>query len=218
MKGFNYIIAATATALVLIVPSAQATDFTDSYQADDLPQSASTTPSWVKMHDDTGGTGESVADSILAVKTALSENIVYRLTGGTGLAWDPTEVGSTVEMRLKVDIQNGSAGAGSFEIRSGRQLWGIVFYLNAVGIQIGKGKPVLMDTTDGFHVYRFTLAGNGGPLKLYVDGGESPVASWEGVEDTATLLDFGATITDVNGEVQWDYIRWTNQGAFEPVP
>lgn len=218
MKRINRIIAVAATALALVAPLARAMDFTGTYEADDLPQNEPTDPLWSKVHDDTGGAGESVADGILTVKTVPSENIVYRLAGGPGFAWDPTEVGSTVEVRLKVDIQNGSAGAGSLEIRSGSLLWGIIFQPTCVYIQIGGGDPVLMDTSDGFHVYRFTFTGPNDPLKLYVDGGESPVASWVGVEDTSALLDFGATITDVAGQVQWDYIRWTNLGAFEPVP
>jgi len=220
MKCIHLPAAVAATVLALSGAQAQTTKFTHSYEADEMPQNATNGPLWIELHHaDAGGAGTSSAvDGVLTITTAPSESLIYRLAGGKGLAWDPTDAGNTVEVRLKVDSQNGRAGAGSLEIRTGKQHWGIIFYTKGVGIQIGTGSPVVMDTTDGFHTYRFVFSGNGDPLKLYVDDGASPVATWEGVEDKSTLLDFGTTITDVGGQVLWDYIRWTNQGAFEPAP
>ncbi len=212
MKRINWMIATAATVVALVAPSAEATIFTDSYEADALPTAS--TPAWTEFFNQ--GT-ESVAGGILTLSTAAGDDNLYRLGGGTGLDWDPTGAGSTLEIRLKVDSQLGATGAGDFGILTGAKVWKFSFATNQIN-EVVAGGTVSMDTSAAFHVYRFTVAGTGGPLNLYVDGGGSPVATFAGGATGSNRLDWGDDLGADAGQVQWDYIRWTNLGAFAPVP
>jgi hypothetical protein len=218
MRCSNSVIAASAALVALVAPYSEAQVFTASYEGDALPQAS--VPPWDRVFNEGS---ESVSGGILTVSTPSgSASQAYYLNGGSGLAWDPTGgLGSTIDLRLKVDSQDGgvgTAGACNFVIATGSQAWIMQIGSNVIGEKLAGGPTPTIDTTDAFHVYRFTVDGVGGPLNLYVDGGQSPLATWAGVGSGTDALRFGDDQSSVGGQVQCDYIRWTNAGAFAPVP
>ena len=72
-----------------------------------------------------------------------------------------------------------------------------------------------MDTTDGFHVYRFTMDSAG--YKFYVDGSHVRTGSL-GATSGATRLEFGDVTGGQDSDYELDYIRWTDGGAFNTIP
>lgn len=190
----------------------QAESFPDisGYVADCLPQNA--VPPWQRIYNQGS---ESVADGALTVTTSTAGlQQAYRLSGGPASAWNPTSRGSVLEAKLRVDSQAGSY-ANAILISTGNRSWSIGFGMTGLTEILGSGS-VAMTTNDAFHVYRFTIDGTNGPLKVYVDGNTTPIATWAGVSSTANRIDFGDFLSSAAGVVKWCYIRWTNQGVCLP--
>lgn len=195
--------------------------WTYTYEGNYLPGNPLSDPAWTSPFPPSGGASESVFGGILTVSTPdVSENIAYRQTGGTGNPWDPTAAGSTIEARLKVDsLGTGSAWAQSLMVRTGSRMYWLAFGTNVVQ-DPAAGGFAFINTTDGFHDYRFTVSGLAGIGSLYLDGSQTPLFTTTGIADSANVLDFG-DVTGIydGGTVRWDYIRWTNAGAFSiPEP
>jgi len=136
--------------------------------------------------------------------------------GNAGDIWvdsaDPA-TGYTIETRLKV-IDSGSVGQViAFNDGVKKQL----FYVNAnqAGFRYGGQQTVNMNTTDTFHTYRLVVQGTS--VDLYVDENLSLTDTL--VATGLNRLRFGdnSTSTDTGGEVYWDYIRYTTQGANAPL-
>jgi len=217
MKGVNWMVALGAVALVgagvraAVLPA----PFSASYEGDFLPDSASSNPQWSALY--TEGSA-SVSGGILTITTTGAQSEAYRYVGGTGTAWDPTGAGSTIEINLKVDSVDAGAGrAGDMLIATGTNAW-LLRWGNGVISEELNGDSYLMATTDAFHTYRLTIPNDTGPMNLYVDGNTTAATSFAGVASgTLTRIDFGDTLDPGDGGVvQWDYIRWTNAGAYAP--
>jgi hypothetical protein len=224
MKRMNWMVVLGLTAGMLAVDFVEAAPvpFTHSYTGDALPQDPLTVPQWTKVLDsDEAGpnTTESASGGILTVFTAsVPDFIEYRQDGGG--AWNPTALGSTVETRLKVDFNSeGASYAGDLVILTGARGWFMRFGTGSINEVLGGG-TLEMDTSSAFHTYRFTTteAANA-PLNLYVDGSTTPAITFAGVDTGSNRLGFGDATTSLEGgQIQWDYIDWTNAGAFAPVP
>jgi len=130
----------------------------------------------------------------------------------------------TIQMRLRVVEQiPGTLYAGNLRARSDEKAFGIFFSRDkvALGSQSAPKVSAPIDAT-AFHVYRVTLEADA--VKLYVDGGAKPVLVMKpqgGLK--RPLIEFGAFNSSarfppagLGGTVEWDYIRWTQAGAFAP--
>jgi hypothetical protein len=217
------IVSACAAALFVLKASAQISPFTYSYEANQLPQSPLTIPQWTKVLDsDPSGpnTSETVSNGILTVYTAnKSDYLEYRMDGGAGLNWNPTGAGSTLEVRLKTDFNAASASwAGNLVIGTGSRGWTFGIGTNVISDYVGGGGDLALNTSDGFHTLRFTLLNEAnGPLAMYVDNQSIPAKIWPGASGTTNRLGFGdVTSGNEGGQIQWDYLRWTNNGRFVP--
>lgn len=209
MRHINWMIGLFVAVAALTGPFAGAATYT----ADYLPQNPLNNPQWTRIYNNGS---ESAAGGVLKVTSTANLQQAYRLSGGPASAWNPTTGGSAVEIRMKVDSQV-STFAGSFLLATGNRGWNINFNTNGLQEILGGGNIVTMDTT-AFHVYRFTIDGINGPLNMYVDGNTTPSVTWAGISSTANRIDFGDFIAGtVGGVTEWDYIRWTNAGAYPPV-
>lgn len=225
MASTKWMIALGGGAIALVGPAAigQSWPFTHSYDANFLPQSPSTTPRWTKVLDsDEAGpkTSESVSNGILTVYTASkADYLEYRMDAGGGLNWNPSGAGSTLEVRLKTDFNtSGASWAGNLVIGTGSRAWTLGIGTDYISDFAGGGDlPIVTD--DAFHTYRFTLTDEvNGPLALYIDGASTPAKFWPGAAGGSKRLGFGdVTTSNEGGQIQWDYIHWTNQGKFAPI-
>lgn len=72
--------------------------------------------------------------------------------------------------------------------------------------------------TTAFHTYRITSTSSG--ANLYIDGAETAVLTSSGISSSNNYISFG---DDTGGNIgagtsYWDYVYYTNNGAFAPVP
>lgn len=189
------------------------------YSGDALPESSS--PAWSRYFD-----GDvSVSGGILTVTTPGTHggsDIDYsetRIIGGTGQPWNPTGAGTTVEIRVKTDYNvSGHSWAGAIRIDTENRFWWMLIGEGYITDNAGGGDLPIV-TNDAFHTYRFVISNEAtGPLDLYVDGNTTPAHSWAGASTSGTSrIAFGDLGNAEQGQIQWDYIQWTNDGAFAPV-
>jgi MYXO-CTERM domain-containing protein len=194
--------------------------FTQSYEADDVPESASSSPQWQKFFLGTGTASGGLLTVTTPTDAGASDDhyLEYRLDGGG--AWNPTGAGTTLEMSFKTIAGSDSGWAGSALISTGLRQWSIRVGTNYVSIG-GDDLylPSLGIDSSTFHTYRFTSANDTGNLSLYIDGATTPTHTYtNGVDSAVSRLAFGDLGSPEGGQVQWDYLRWTNAGAFAPVP
>jgi hypothetical protein len=211
-------------ASIASVQAANAAWYSASYEADYEPENVLTSPQWQKYFLGTGV----ASGGLLTVTTNSAEippnpltdehYLEYRLPGGS--AWNPTGAGSTFEVSFKTNLTNSSGWGGSFQIASGSRRWSFRIGTNWVSCQ-GTADFHLPTNlgidSSTFHTYRFTTADDSSPLQMYVDGNATPVASFVGVADSGNQLAFGDLGQPEDGELVWDYIRWTNAGAIAPA-
>lgn len=194
--------------------------FTASYEADYTPEDPLTSPQWQKYFLGTGvaSGGYLTVTTNDAAPAGDEHYLEYRLPGGG--AWNPTGAGSTLEFSFKTNVVNASAWGGSFQIATGSRRFSFRLGTNWVSCE---GSPDFhLPTNLGidsstFHTYRFTTVDDTSPLQMYVDGSAAPVASFAGLAGSGNQLAFGDLGNPEDGELVWDYIRWTNAGAFAPA-
>ena len=224
MKNTRWMIALGLVAVAVAAPFAKAdmnitnngVVWTYTYEGNVLPEND--TPTWTHNFENTS----SVTNSILTVSSTVPLGNEYRMMGGTGLAWDPTGIGSTFELRLKVDsAEPGSDGAiaGGLALSTGGRGWYLGFSTNNVVYDILTGEWLVTDTTAAFHIYRLVISDEtNGPLTLYKDNSPTPLKAYTGVSASSRQLDFGDNHGGHGGQMQWDYVRWTNEEATSPIP
>jgi hypothetical protein len=219
-KFYSFLLAIVAGILVVgSAAHAAPAPFTQSYEADALPDDPSSSPQWQRFF---GGTG-TASGGILTVATPGTapdaDYLEYRLSGADGAPWDPTGAGSTVEMRFKSDSVDASGWSGSALISTGLSQWAIRIG-DFVSIS-GDDYNLVANGFDPtvFHTFRFTTANDTGDLNMYIDGSTSVTHVFTGGAASAvSRLAFGDLGQPEEGTAEWDYMRWTNAGAFAPVP
>jgi hypothetical protein len=223
MKGLMLTLGAAAIAIGASYVQAAPTPFTYSYEASTNLTPDAATPAWERYF--TGD--DSVSGGILTVTTpgvnnvgspTDPNNLEFRQTGGTGQPWDPTGAGTTVEINVKTISNPSTSWAGSLEIATGSKWWGMIIGTGYITDKAGGG-DFAITTDDAFHTYRFVVSNEAtGNLDLYVDGSTTVAHSWAGASSAGNELAFGDLFSESLGQVQWDYVRWTNAGAYAPVP
>jgi len=214
--GWMCVALAAASAAISLTASAQT--WTGTYEGDALPDSPSSNPQWQKYFLGSA----SALGGYLTVTTPTDSGtgddhyLEYRLDGGG--AWNPTGAGTTLEMSFQTNYTNASGWAGSALISTGLEQWSIRVGTNYVSVgPEDLYLPSIGIDSSTLHVYRFTTVGDTGNLNLYVDGGTTPAHTYStGVASAVSRLAFGDLGSPEDGQVVWDYLRWTNAGAFAP--
>lgn len=215
MKGISITMSVAAIAMGAgYAQSALLPDMDYEYSGDAVPESS--TPAWARYYD-----GDySASAGILTVTTPGTHGgsdpsfLEFQQTG----SWLANGAGSTVEVRLKTDANApGFDWAGSLFLSTGTQFWGLLIgenYITALGVG-----DYAITTDDTFHTYRFVVSNEAsGSLSMYVDGNTTPAHTFAGTPSGSNLMVFGDSSSASQGQIQWDYIQWTNDGAFAPVP
>lgn len=191
--------------------------WTHSYDAKVLPNDKNCDPVWgVPLPVPSPADTSTIEDGALVIATgpeARDWNF-YRLDGGPEKAWSPTVAGSTVEVKLRVVNQvPGDGSAQSLVMATGRNSYNVRF--STTGLYLGESQKFTLNTTNAPHVYRFVLEEDGEGA-VYIDGDSRPAATFTGERSNQSYLDFGDCSEGQGGTCEWNYVRWTNEGAFPP--
>ncbi len=171
------------------------------YSGDVAPGEA--TPTWSGAPQP--NTSATVVDGGLRIAdegTVKGELIFF--TRGWGI--EP-ELGATVEVSLKVASCSAPAGVALL-VADGKHEECLTFYPDRVASH-KTDLAVTMDTTDRFHTYRVSIAGD--DLRLWVDGepaydgtGKFTSAAYEG----RNVVGFGSISSPATGEAIWKTVRY----------
>ena len=188
------------------------------YDGDVLPTLSN--PAWTVA---SGGSGTATASSdgnVLSIKSSIGSANALSYQVGTTAGWNALlgTGDSTVEVRFRLNSWDtgGATGTVAQSIRIATGLRDIQLRIRPCEVSFQGGAAYAIDTTQ-FHTYRIVVTG-GANATLYVDGSPAPVLTREEtVATTVNALRFGDITSSGAGEVVWDHVRWTNQGAFAPA-
>lgn len=185
-----------------------------SYDGDFLPNNGSSDPAWSTFFVGAGASG-TVGGGILTLTnggasiTYAEMNNTSYWNGGSGGTFD-----NTIEFKMRgQNAQSNADWTGRFFFGDGVNRWFFSFDDNRVRIN---GSPFYLIDTTIFHTYRIVESNS--LVSLYVDqigNNSTPVLS--GVAGSAVaqnFIYFGHDGTALKGRTEWDYVRWTNAGAF----
>jgi hypothetical protein len=186
---------------------------------DGIPtDSVTTSPTWAAGSFSAGSVAE-VSENFLRIGTAASDGSrTFRQSNGYDLGTSASSF--TLEARFRVTALNADATyAGSFLFGTGTNgRWGEILYS-----QTSIGGATGLDLTD-WTLVRFTITGatTSAPLvSIFVNGSQTANATMT-LTAAATLAYFqigdGSTASFTGGVSEWDYLRWTNEGAYAPIP
>ncbi len=195
------------------IARAEEVEWLFTYDADALPEAS--LPAWKFDGEDAKPDASIVTDqgsNVLRQNLQPGYMAGWRITGGPNF---PLKEACTVEIRARILGSKGYVlGA---EVRN---YWvgGVRFRIASGGVEIittNDRKAVSHLIDDEFHVYRLTV--EGAVAKLYMDGAKEPLVEIQGSGGDGIWIAFG----DVghlrgSGEVDYDYVRWTTDGAFAP--
>lgn len=216
MKGLMFTLGAAAIVFgASYAQSALLPNMDYEYDGNAVPESSS--PTWTRYYD-----GDySASGGILTVTTPGTHGgtdpgyLEFQQSG----AWSPSGAGITVEVKLNTISSNINGWAGGMTIATGSQYWPIYFGSNWITVAGGGTGDLAQITSDTYHTLRFTTDETSGNLKLYVDGNTTSAHTWGSTASSSNVLSFGVTNgSQTGGQIGWDYIQWTNDGAFAPVP
>lgn len=221
MKTNRILYAASALVGALITSSAHANViWTSTYTGAALPNESPSDPLWTELLWGSTTTASASGGIFTLSSTDKNDFRLYLTGGGADEAWNPGALGTTIEVRLKVgNVTPGAVWSQTLQISTGVKSY--TFGWTSVQVQdFNTGdKFHFMDTTDEFHTYRFTISDTH-ELSLYVDDNPTPVITGHyGIDVSDNWLAFGLAGNALNsGTVEWEYVQWTNAGAFAPIP
>ena len=134
-----------------------------------------------------------------------------------GSSWGASNsIGATFEARLQV-VSN-SQIAIIIWLRDGTYYEGLKFYTDRIEMFIDTSNNYFMDTTDDFHVYRFTIKNDDYMVYvddvLVIDGTDQHTSTSAG--NSCSFGDFADTAGYESNSI-WDYIKYNISGAFPPT-
>jgi hypothetical protein len=123
-------------------------------------------------------------------------------------------IGATFEARVRIISGNDEP---IIWLRDGSFYEGIQFFSDRIRMFHDTFNIYYMDTTDGFHIYRFTIKGN--DYMVYVDG--NLVINGTGQHDMASgsnVCHFGdfSDTSNYEGNSEWDFVRFNVSDAIPP--
>jgi len=185
------------------------------YTGDALPTASS--PAWT-----TGGGGSaSVLGGVLTIDTTTTDGKFFEIARGGD--YNPTTVSGEkayIQFRAKVNSEVDGIRFAT-QIYVGGQAGTIALNLGNFG-----GNTGVFDNASNFlvnvdlsqwHTYRVELDANAPSYRLWIDDFNTSVASGTGF-GTGGSMYFGDGSGDTQGNVDFDYIAWTNTGAPVAVP
>lgn len=211
--------AAVAFGLFFASSSAQAAmvingvNFTTVYDGNALPQNS--TPAW-----SAAGTNASVNAGVLTINTTAAQSTYY--TTGPATGWSPTNDGSTVEFGLQVgSVASGATYTTSMSLYNGVKAYSLSFTDTGIVVSNSFGTFAL-DTTSDFVTYRFVLSADAlasQTASLYVNNSSTALFSgYAGGGASLNFIRFGDASGIAGGIAKYDYVAFTNAGAYAPVP
>jgi len=157
-------------------------------------------------YEQSGSTSHSKDDGVLYINNSSDGGYLYYKKTF------PSEVTSvTLEGRIKVSqgTQDGSNIRLYIVTSNGANRINIY----GTGIKTALGTFHSMNTYDDYHVYRIVTRKN--TFRVYVDG---ILKIAEGLTTgTGNEVQFGCASANQAGESWWDYVKYSTEGAFEPV-
>jgi hypothetical protein len=185
-----------------------------SYDGDFLPNHAGSDPAWTTLFVGSGASA-TVSGGILTM-TNGAPSITYAQMNNTAY-WDGASGGTrenTIEFRMRsLNSQNNTQFTGRYFWGDGQSRWFLEFDDNRVRIN---SSPFYAIDTTVFHTYR--VVSSNGLADLYIDniGNQAtPVISGAAGQVVAqNFTFFGHDSAELKGRTEWDYVRWTNAGAF----
>lgn len=185
------------------------------YRGSELPSNAN--PSWSMI----GTQGIPDADTeIYTLSTTGTQS------GYSQRTWNLNSfAGVTVELRAKIQQDAGTRAANDVRLFTGSRLF--IFNLSMDKVFFGNTvEEESSYTVDNgvFHTYRITLSDSGSGIvaTVYLDNAETPIITgYAGAENaTSGKIQWGdaATSGSSNGVVDWNYVAYTTEGAFAPIP
>lgn len=158
----------------------------------------------------------SVAGGILTIDTIGHGTATARYYKSVTLN---NALGYTIEAKVKVDS---AEGANLFQndifVRDGAYYYELNIYSDRITTKDTVASiDYVMDTTTDYHIYRIVTKGT--VVKVYVDGIlriTAAIATASG----DNYLEFGddSATNNVNSKSYWDYIKWSDDGDYEPLP
>lgn len=213
--------------LLLISPRTDAVvindvDFTVAWYGSEAPTTPTAdTPAWTAGGSlATSGTANSPSAGIYTLTVTESGFATARLDLDS-THWNGSSP-TTVEFKMKVNSQDpaSSRGAANFSIINGTRQF--LVYLGETDIRalvtVSEAIEYEMDTMSDFNTYRITL--DSGLMNIYVNNDPTAVISgYEGFAGNSNnAISWGDTGSTVGGTTEWQYVAFTNDGAFAPVP
>lgn len=214
MLGIAMIVGATSVvANAAIDVDGYTWDF--AYTGDALPTASS--PAWT-----TGGAGAaSVSSGVLNIDTTTNDGKYFEINRGGD--YNPTTVsGEKAYIQFRAKVNSEVDG-----VRFATQIY-IAGQAGTIALNLGEfgGNTGVFDNASNFlsavdlsqwHTYRVELDANAPSYRLWIDDFNTSVASGTGYGNGGSMY-FGDGSGDTQGNVDFDYIAWTNTGAPVAVP
>lgn len=187
-------------------------DWTVQYEANELPEDA--TLAWTNSYSPNplvASTLEINPAGILHALSASGEIMNWNISASFS-----SSTGGTVEFRMKVltgTLISSSSASPSIFFEDESYSYALNIYADGIVNDNTLETIYLMDTTNDYHIYRFT--GQNGTGALYVDGIFRGNFASDSPSQTQ-VLEFSASNSNASTEQNWDYVYYSTDGAFMP--
>lgn len=211
--------------------------FTYKYEGDVLPQNAGLGFALVDPNgvygtsSDPASLGNSGGVNYLTINTDTNDTVTanqygdiynYQLMGGSGTNWDPHFLGGfTVEFRVIVRANNSGTYGAAVRVQDENSSGLFQFWRDKMSGDLASVATAPND--DALHTFRIASyspdgSSAGQVYKVWRDGTEIGTFA-QNANYAGSLLVFGDYVSGI-GEVDFDidYLRWTTDGAYAPVP
>lgn len=195
------------------------------YTGDYLPNNALSDPAWTTLFQG-GSATATVAGGILTYNSPANADQTYAEMANTAY-WNGGSGGSldnTTEFRMKLQSSGAPYDAAEMYIFDSSKYFKFTIHEddpftpgNQGYVSLGSGGNIVLDV-DVYNTYR-VLTFNDGTANLYINGVAAYGTPVNATGASATnKINFGDLSSGGGGVSDWDYVRWTNAGAFVPVP
>lgn len=200
-------------------------DWRVNYTGDFFPNDPQSDPAWTDYFVSPGATA-TVEGGILTFDAPANIDQAWAEMINTTY-WDGNLSGShqnTVEFRMRLQSSAVPYTAAGISIFDGVRYFSFQiteddpFSPGEQGyVTLGDGGQIVLDV-DTYHVFRVVTDGTG-TANLFINGIDAyGFAVGANGDSGDNRVNFGDLTSGGGGMSQWDYFRWTNAGAFDPVP
>jgi hypothetical protein len=188
---------------------------------------SASTPAWSIYANSGGWTANNNTPGIFTQDTFVGSAGAWQVSAGFD---NPLSTGRTVEAKLKLGINenypNAASGVVDLLVFAGNRYMVFVVGTDSISMRGTSTSSASVDMLSEFNTLRVTYDATRSTdaWKLYVNSNPIPIISSGGdlgvpLESPSYSVVFGdPTTISIGGESQWDYIYWTDAGAFDFVP